>query len=197
MLVLSDKWPLFSPQSTRLSVILFISLLLNIDVLQSFSLEKTHLQLCCLRLQSCQTASKRKAQLALVLGKEDFPGTVKSDMDDSVKSMLLSKSVATHSWCHGQSFAAAAGFLAEKQNSDVNHFYLLNAPWQIHPLSKSRERQWNGILFCSRRKRTRSRISSCSWKERERKKPRSQKQFHCIVLDYKLRIQQSILHWLR
>lgn len=160
MLVLSDKWPLFSPQSTPLSVILFISLLLNIDVLQSFSLEKTHLtlQLCCLRLQSCQIASKRKA-----LG-NDFPGTVKSDMDDSANSTLLSISVATHSWCHGQSFAAAAGFLAEKQNSDVNHFYLLNAPWQIHPLSKSRDKQWNGILFCSRRKRTRSRIPSCSWK---------------------------------
>lgn len=87
--------------------------------------KKTHLtlQLCCLRLQSCQIASKRKA-----LGNEDFPGTVKSDTDDSANSTLLSKSVATHSWCHGQSFAAAAGFLAEKQNSDVNHFYLLNAP---------------------------------------------------------------------
>lgn len=150
MLVLPDKWPLFAPQSTRLSVISFLSLLLNIDVLQSFSLEKTHLilQLCCLGLQSCQIASERKAQLALVLGKDNFPGTVRSDTDDSVNSTLLSKSVATHSWCHGQSFEAAAGFLAEKQNSDVNHFYLLNAPWQIHPLSKSREtmEQYNVLL---------------------------------------------------
>lgn len=32
-----------------------------------------------------------------------------------------------------QSFAAADSFLAEKQNSQVNHFYSLNARLQIHP----------------------------------------------------------------
>lgn len=58
---------------------------------------------------------------------------MKSDTDDSGNSKFLQKSVATHSWCHRQSFAAADSFLAEKQNSQVNHFYSLNARLQIHP----------------------------------------------------------------
>lgn len=92
--------------------------------------KKTHLtlQLCCLGLQSCQVATKRKAQLTLILGKEDFLGTVKSNTDDSVNSKLLSNPVATHTWYHWQAFAAAAGLLLDRQNSDVNNFYSLSAP---------------------------------------------------------------------
>lgn len=169
MLDLSDKWPLFSPQSV---FSLFVSLFLNMSYKASHW-KKPHLtlQLCCLGLQSCQITSK-KAQFALALQKEDFPGTEMSNTDDSVNSKA-SPQISNHPFLVPQLLQ----LLLVSQKRSRTQMFTTFIHWMPHHKSAPclNQERTTGITYCSAHgeKGTRSRISSCSWKERENKKLKS------------------------